>query len=251
MSNLAGVPKFTSIVLTWSPPQEPNGVIISYEVTYTVNGSNTVGVITSDLSTTFTIPSLIPQTRVTAITVTAYTRIGQGEPAHLPDQTTLELRELFSLHVYLIKYLYSAVVMNVMVEMLSNTSVNVSWESIDTSEFTISYRVYYNQLGNMDAFVNSPNNSIVIDDLICNVKYLFYVVVIVEVDGRTFTGQRSMTVKIGAISTECTLLELLHSLSKLCSYCTCLQLLYHHLLAVHQLESVEQNYLLLLSLHFS
>ena len=87
MSNLTGTPKFTSIVLTWSPPQEPNGVIISYEVTYTVNDNNTVRVNTSDLSTTFTIPSLTPQTRVSGITVTAYTRMGRGEPANLPDQT--------------------------------------------------------------------------------------------------------------------------------------------------------------------
>ena len=98
VSNLAGTPKFTSIVLTWSPPIEPNGVIVSYEVTYTVNGNNTVRVNTSDLSTTFTIPSLTPQTRVSAITVTAYTRIGKGEPANLPDQTTFELRELSPLH---------------------------------------------------------------------------------------------------------------------------------------------------------
>ena len=98
MSTLTGTPKFISIILTWSPPQESNGVIISYEVTYTVNDDNIVRVNTSDLSTTFTIPSLTPQTRVSAITVTAYTRIGRGEPANLPDQTTLELRELFPLH---------------------------------------------------------------------------------------------------------------------------------------------------------
>ena len=97
----------------------------------------------------------------------------------------------------------AAVVMNVMVEMLSNTSVNVSWESIDTSELTISYRVYYNQPGNMDVFVNASNNSIVINDLKSKVEYLFYVVVVAEVDGQTFTGQRSMTVMIGAVSTEC------------------------------------------------
>ena len=88
MSNLTGTPKFTCIVLTWSLPQEPNGVIITYEVTYTVNGNNTVRVNTSDLNTTFTIPSLTPQTRVSAITVTAYTRIGQGEPANLAYQTS-------------------------------------------------------------------------------------------------------------------------------------------------------------------
>ena len=90
--------------------------------------------------------------------------------------------------------------MNVMVEMLSSTSVNVSWESIDTSEPTISYRVY-NQPGNMDAFVNASSNSIVINDLTSNVEYLFYVVVIAEVDGLTLTGQKSMTVTIRATST--------------------------------------------------
>ena len=90
MSNLTGTPKFTSIVLTWSPPHELNGIIISYEVTYTVNGNNAVRVNSSDLSTTFTIPSLTPQTRVSDITVTAYTRIGRGESANLPDQTTFE-----------------------------------------------------------------------------------------------------------------------------------------------------------------
>ena len=96
--------------------------------------------------------------------------------------------------------------MNVMVEMLSNTSVNVSWESIDTSEPTISYRIhyYYNQSGNMDAFVNASSNSIIIDNLISNVEYLFHVVIIAEVDGQTFTGQRSMTVMTGTVSTECT-----------------------------------------------
>ena len=101
--------------------------------------------------------------------------------------------------------------MNVMVEMLSNTSVNVSWESIDTSELTISYRVYYyNQPGNTDAFVNASRNSIVIDNLTSNVEYLFYVVVFAEVDGQTLTGQRSMTVMIGAVSTECMLLEIVY-----------------------------------------
>ena len=101
MSNLTGTPKFTSIVLTWSPPQEPNGVIISYEVTYTVNGNNTVRVNTSDLSTTFTIPSLTPQTRVSAITVTAYTIIGRGEPANSTKQTTFAAPGESTCHYFL------------------------------------------------------------------------------------------------------------------------------------------------------
>ena len=76
-----GQPKFTSIVLTWSAPQEPNGVIISYEVTYRVSDGNLVTTNTTDLSTTFTIPSLTPGTTVTDISVSAYTRVGRGDPA--------------------------------------------------------------------------------------------------------------------------------------------------------------------------
>ena len=85
--NLAGTVKYTSIVLTWSPPIEPNGVIISYEVTYTVNGT-AFRVNTSEWITTLTIESLTPETIVSAITVTAFTGAGRGESANIPDQTT-------------------------------------------------------------------------------------------------------------------------------------------------------------------
>ena len=146
MSNLAGTPKFTSTVLTWSPPQEPNGVIISYEVTYTVNGDNIIRVKTSDLRTTFTIPSLTPQTRVSDITVTAYTRIGRGEPANLSDQITSEAPGE-SIYVpesslLLCHFLSLAKVMNVQVEFMSDSSVRVSWESIN-NPMIIYYMVYY------------------------------------------------------------------------------------------------------------
>ena len=89
ISNLTAHPKLTSIDLTWSAPLEPNGVIISYEVTYRVTGCNLVTANTTDLSTTFSISSLTPQTTVSNISVTAYTSIGPGEAATLADQTTL------------------------------------------------------------------------------------------------------------------------------------------------------------------
>ena len=84
VSDLTGQPKFTSIVFTWSAPQEPNGVIISYEVTYRVSNSNLVTTNTTDLR--FTIPSLTPGTNVTEISVSAYTSVGRGNSttiAHL------------------------------------------------------------------------------------------------------------------------------------------------------------------------
>ena len=93
VSDLNALPKFTSIDLTWSAPQEPNGVIISYEVTYRVTGSNLVTTNTTDLSTPFSISSLTPQTTVSDISVSAYTSIGRGEAA-IPGQKTLaESRE--------------------------------------------------------------------------------------------------------------------------------------------------------------
>ena len=89
VSNLTGQPKFTSIVLTWSAPQEPNGVIISYEVTYRVNNGNPVTTNTTDLSTTFTISSLTPGTRVSNISVSAYTSVGRGEAYTMAQLMTL------------------------------------------------------------------------------------------------------------------------------------------------------------------
>lgn len=87
MSNLNSRSKFTSVVITWNPPQEPNGLIISYEITYVVNGSsiitNTTGL------RTFTITSLMPQSIIPTISVSAYTRKGRGESATLENVTTL------------------------------------------------------------------------------------------------------------------------------------------------------------------
>ena len=77
VSDISGQPKFTSIMLTWSAPQEPNAVIISYEVTYRVSDGNLVITNTTDLR--FTIPSLTPGTNVTEISVSAYTSVGRGD----------------------------------------------------------------------------------------------------------------------------------------------------------------------------
>ena len=87
VSDLTGQPKFTSIVLTWSAPQQPNGVIISYEVTYRVSDGNLVMNSTTDLR--FIIPSLTPGTNVTEISVSAYTSVGRGHPYYLPPIVTL------------------------------------------------------------------------------------------------------------------------------------------------------------------
>ena len=208
LSNLAGTPKFTSILLTWSPPQEPNGVIISYEVTYTVNGNNTVRVNTSDSSTTFTIPSLIPQTRVSAITVTAYTRIGQGEPVNLPDQTTFEApgESVYKYHHYCyIIFVSLAKVMNVQVESVSDSSVRVSWETINNPMIT-KYTVYYYFLNVTEDYETEVNKSIIVPSSVNSVlirnltesnitDYQFQVAATAEINGEVIIGERSDAIR--------------------------------------------------------
>ncbi len=78
---------FTSVVLTWAPPRQPNGIIIAYEVTYRINGSNLVRVNVMD--SIITITGLEPNTRISNISVRAYTSVGQGEVATLTTLTTL------------------------------------------------------------------------------------------------------------------------------------------------------------------
>ncbi len=76
MSNFTAEPILISVLLTWSPPQEPNGVIIAYEITYSVNGSESNT--TNTTNTTHTL-KLALSTEVSNISVRAYTRVGPGD----------------------------------------------------------------------------------------------------------------------------------------------------------------------------
>ncbi len=79
MSNLRAEPlNFTLVLLTWSPPQGPNGVIIAYEVTYTVNSSEPSEMNTTDVTTVLTL-TLAFSTEVSNISVRAYTSVGPGD----------------------------------------------------------------------------------------------------------------------------------------------------------------------------
>ena len=87
VADLSARARIRSVDLTWSVPQEPNGVIISYEVTYRVTGSNLVTTNTTELS--FSISPLSPLTTVSDISVSAYTSIGRGEAVVIDNVTTI------------------------------------------------------------------------------------------------------------------------------------------------------------------
>ena len=79
MSDLTAGPVFVSVLISWSAPQEPNGRIIAYEVTYRVASDDVVMRNNTELETSLEIPSLAPLTTVSDISVAAYTSVGRGE----------------------------------------------------------------------------------------------------------------------------------------------------------------------------
>ena len=82
VAGLTGQVTFFTVELSWSPPQVPNGVIISYDVMFKVNDSTpirTTNVAATSGPPSHTISDLTPQTTISDITVTARTRIGPGQ----------------------------------------------------------------------------------------------------------------------------------------------------------------------------
>ena len=79
-----------------------------------------------------------------------------------------------------------------MLEVLSATSVQVTWDQLDIPEIT-GYIVYNSQTGSneMKTMVPGSKNSVIIDKLLTNVEYQFQVVAVAELDGEVVTGERS------------------------------------------------------------
>ena len=94
VSNLTVEPKFTAVQISWGAPQMPSGVITQYEVTYRVSGDSLTTNTTDPATTFIIIPSLIPGTVVSDISVTAFTSPGRGDESTAPDFTTPENPEL-------------------------------------------------------------------------------------------------------------------------------------------------------------
>ena len=88
VSNFMAEPMFTSVLLTWNPPQKPNGVIIVYEVSYNTNSSSELTV-QNTTNVTLTL-RLALSTEVSNISVRAYTSVGPGESSVYLNVSTSE-----------------------------------------------------------------------------------------------------------------------------------------------------------------
>ena len=85
VSNFVVELKFTSLVLNWSPPKEPNGVIIAYEVSYRHNNQFRVTRNTTNVGTNLTTEGFLPNIIIASISVRAYTMIGPGPTTMRPN----------------------------------------------------------------------------------------------------------------------------------------------------------------------
>ncbi len=79
--------QFISVTFNWRAPEERNGIIIAYELTYTVNSTNTTTRNFTDISTTTLTIEFDISTIVSAISIRAYTRVGPGVVARANDVT--------------------------------------------------------------------------------------------------------------------------------------------------------------------
>ena len=90
MSSLTIDVTLTSVNLFWSPPEQHNGILTHYEVTYRVYGSNEVINVSSESLST-TIKPLTPDTRVVDISVSAYTNAGRGQQVMVMEPNVVTL----------------------------------------------------------------------------------------------------------------------------------------------------------------
>ena len=101
VSGLTGYAKFYTLQLSWSPPKMHNGVLTSYDIMYSLNGSPsslTVSVMATSDPPTYIISNLEPQTTITNVTITAHTQMGPGPSALFSNVFTSLIKPREQMH---------------------------------------------------------------------------------------------------------------------------------------------------------
>lgn len=76
----------TTILLTWSPPQVPNGIIISYQINYSMSGQ--LVMILLDNTSNYVVSDLEEYTWYT-FAISSFTRVGQGPSIFVSARTDI------------------------------------------------------------------------------------------------------------------------------------------------------------------
>ena len=91
MSNLSVVPGVVEVNISWNPPSEPNGIIVIYELGFSINGTILNNTNTSD--TQYTLRDLPPSLSI-IIVVRAYSVIRPGDFSNIVT-STMDVRKCF------------------------------------------------------------------------------------------------------------------------------------------------------------
>ena len=174
------------LTISWSPPTEPNGVIIAYEVY-----SNSSGY-TNTSATQLTLRDISPNTVVT-YSVRAYTIIGPG--ASVTGQaSTGSVRELLDF-VYVILIPLIAIVSGVSVAHVEEIcpAVRVSWTRVNLSVVD-HYTVHYTTVGGVNGTLTFPvsASSGVVSG--CWKDYQFSVTVTLKIDRQLYIGTQQSVI---------------------------------------------------------
>ncbi|KAL5497164.1 hypothetical protein EMCRGX_G013588 [Ephydatia muelleri] len=176
---------FTMITLKWQPPPYPIGEIITYQVTYTVNGSVDINAYNS--TTPLMVISGLKRGTNYIFSVVGYTRTGPGVFAYT-NATTATIPK----------------VEGVAVSTFNGTSVQITWMAIylPSDGILIGYTVYYcppsSSLSGLLALCSShsfpPNvTSAIITNLIQNGVYQFGIVADVAIMNLLLQGDIPQT----------------------------------------------------------
>ena len=161
----------TSVIVFWDPPQDPNGILLGYEVSYTPNGGRLSAVDVQN-NTTWKLSDMKPFTSY-SISTRAKTVAGYGETSIPVIITTLESGMLLLGHIgYHCRHLgfltsnsfYVTAVpsppMNLKTPNVTSTSITVTWDPPQSPNGRLlGYEVSYTPKGGTQSAADAQNNT--------------------------------------------------------------------------------------------
>ena len=99
VSNLSVVPGVFEVKISWNPPSERNGIIVVYELGFTI-GADVNFINTSD--TQYTLRDLPPGSLIITV-VRAYTVTGPGNFSDIATSTNMDVRKCIITYLYKVR----------------------------------------------------------------------------------------------------------------------------------------------------
>ena len=206
VSSLSANPEVVQLNVSWNPPNEPNGIIIAYEVGFGDQGSFKY---TNTSATWYTLRGFSPNT-IVSFQVRAYTKIGPGKTVS-SQVSTGSVREFLCVPVLSIIIIWNNCVFiwvttfsaltarptDVKAILLNHTAVVVTWTPVNLPVVHYCNIATYTITGARRRQMHSGNVTLrscearIVSGLKTGQQYQFIVSVTVIGNGQSYTGQIS------------------------------------------------------------